>query len=107
MEFARQPEMRRQVRWYFNAVPLDDFFFIGVTERYAESMRLLCHLIGRPVPDSLPRANTNPDRQPGKAYALTPAQRSELEGILAEEIELYRFINYRLDRQLALAFGEP
>jgi SAM-dependent methyltransferase len=106
MEFARQPEMHRQVRWYFNAVPLDDFFFIGVTERYTESMRLLCHLIGRPVPDSLPRANTNPDKQAGKAYALTPAQRSELEGILAEEIELYRFINYRLDRQLALAFGE-
>jgi SAM-dependent methyltransferase len=105
IEFARQPEMRRQVRWYFNAVPLDDFFFIGVTERYAESMRLLCHQLGRPVPDSLPRDNTNPDKQPGNRYALPPARRAELECLLAEEIELYRFINYRLDRQVAIAFG--
>jgi hypothetical protein len=50
-------------------------------------------------------ANMNPDKQPGKRYALPPAQRSELESILAEEIELYRFINYRLDQQLAAAFG--
>lgn len=105
LEFAGQPEIRRQVRWYFNAVPLDDFFFIGISERYTECMRLLCHLLGRPAPAALPENNVNPNKKTGAGYALSAYQRHGLESLMAEEIELYRFIEYRLDRQLARAFG--
>jgi SAM-dependent methyltransferase len=106
MDFARQPEVQRQVRWYFNAVPLDSFFFIGVVERYAESLRLFYHLLGKPTPEVSPGMNVNPKKRMGSAYDLSPAQRSGLESILAEETELYRLVEYRLREQLALAFGE-
>jgi len=100
MDFARTEEMRDHVLWHFNAVPLDEFFFIGITERFDESLRLFCHLIGRPVPEGNLTQNVNPEKQVRQQYPLPEDQRRELEAVYAEEYELYRYAQYRLDLQL-------
>lgn len=105
MEFARLPEIRRQIRWYLNAVPLESFFFIGLTERYADSIRLFCHLLGQPGPAALETVNLNPEKAPGERYALPAAQRSELEGLYAEELVLYRHVEARFEEQSRQAFS--
>jgi len=105
MEFARHENIRASLFWYLNAVPLEDFFFVGLTEAYDDSMRLFCHLLGVPAPASSRTINTNPDKAVTQRYQLSPAHRSELEGLYAGEIELYRFAKYRLEEQLRQAFG--
>lgn len=105
MEFARHENIRDSLFWYLNAVPLEDFFFVGITERYMESMKLFCHLMNIPPPREKKTVNTNPEKQGMRRYTLSPAQRSELEGLYALEIEMYRLARYRLDEELRLAFG--
>lgn len=105
MEFARHDNIRSSLFWYLNAVPLEDFFLVGLTELYDDSMRLFCHLLGVPEPAASRTINTNPDKAVSQRYPLAPAQRSELEGIYAGEIELYRYAEYRLREQLRRAFG--
>jgi len=105
LEFARTPEMRGQQAWYVDALPRERFLFIGITERYAESLRLLCHLLGVAAPKTIPTVNTNPEKNPRHRYILTRHQREELEILYAEDIELYRYAKRRLDRQLRQAFG--
>ena len=79
---------------------LDDFYFIGITERFEESLQLFCRLIGRPVPVESLRKNVNPDKKLRQPYALPPEQRHELEALYEEEYELYRYAQYRLEEQL-------
>ena len=106
MDFAREESMIRQTRWYFNAVPLEKFLFIGIAEEFGVSLALLCRLLGVEPPESVGNINTNPQKRPESRYALTRAQREELNGLYAEEIELYRYARYRLQAQLDRVFGK-
>jgi len=106
MEFARHDNIRASLFWYLNAVPLESFFFIGLTEMYEPSLRLFCHLLDVPPPETSRSINTNPQKAVSQRYSLSPAHRSELEGIYAAEIELYQFAKYRLREQYRAAFGE-
>lgn len=105
LEFARNKSIINQIRWYFNAVPLDDFLFIGISEEFDASMRLFCHLMGIDAPDKIDQANVNPNRTLS-GYTLTDAQRNELSGLYAEEIELYNLVRRRLSVHLRQAFGD-
>jgi hypothetical protein len=104
MDFARDEDMIRQVRWYFNAVPLDNFFFIGISEEFSSSLRLLCDLLGVEMPIVIKSTNINPGKTTDR-YSLTKAQKNELTGLYSEEIELYNFARYRLQMQLVDVFG--
>jgi SAM-dependent methyltransferase len=89
MEFARKDEIRRQVLWYFNAVPLADFFFIGVSEWYEASMALFCHRMGiEPMTSVNDSLNTNPNRQQS-TYPLSELQLREFKTLFVEEFSLY------------------
>lgn len=103
LEFARREEMRRQVRWYFNAVPLDEFLFIGISDRFEDSMRLFRYLFHLPPPATGPEAvNINPAKKLARHYALPPAVRLELEALYDEERHLYQLVRDRLDQFLQL-----
>ncbi|NBD38155.1 MAG: sulfotransferase family 2 domain-containing protein [Verrucomicrobia bacterium] len=104
MKFARMAEMRRLTRWHFDAVPLERFLFIGIMEEYNLSLRVFCELLGLEPPERISRVNTNPDRN-DKGYALTRAQRRELEGLYDEEIRLYEQCRDRLRRQAEQLLG--
>ncbi len=105
LEFAGTPEIRNQQTWYLDALPWDQFLFIGITERYEESLRLLCHLLGVAPPQSIAAVNTNPAKDVAQRYVLTDGQRKQMEFLYAEDLEFYRYATSRLDRQLRQAFG--
>lgn len=98
MKFAREPEILRLVRWHINGVPLERFLFIGIMEEYDLSLRVFCELLGVNPPGRISKVNTNPARKED-GYALTRAQRRELEGLYDEEIRLYEQCRDRLRRQ--------
>jgi len=67
---------------------LERLAFVGLTERFAESVVALCRRFGWPAPDTPPRVNVTPDR-PGLAE-LDPDTRAALAEWTALDAELYR-----------------
>lgn len=86
VDFARHPEMRREMQDYFRRVDLDDFFFIGLTERFDADVRLLAERLGWPPPE-VPRVNTAPGPP-----QITGEEHRELEAAMADAIDLYERI---------------
>ena len=108
LEFARREEMRRQVRWYLNAVPLDEFLFIGISDRFEESMRLFRYLFRLPPPASGREShNTNPAKDTARDYPLPRPLRLELEALYDEERHLYQLARDRLDQLLERLPPDP
>lgn len=106
LDFARSDEMVQQVRWYLNGIPLEKFFFIGITEHYDASLKMLCHLLNVDQPENLKSTNINPERGVASRYALPETTRQELEALYAPEVKLYQLACDRLSQQLAETFGE-
>jgi len=87
-DFAARDETRNEMSRYFGCVAPEDFAFIGLTERFPESMRLfvqLFHLTAVPAA----RANANPARS-DDTYSLPEDLRSEIAALNAEDCALYR-----------------
>lgn len=106
LDFARSDEMVQQVRWYFNGIPFEKFFFVGITEHYDASLRMLCHLLNVKQPENLKNANINPERRVASRYALPDATRLEIEALYTPEMRLYQLACDRLSQQLVETFGE-
>lgn len=83
VEFARHPEMRREMLHYFERVELSDFFFIGLMERFDTDVRELAQLLGWPEPD-IPKENISRERP-----RVSDDELHEIEHALGEAIELY------------------
>lgn len=83
---------------------LSEMAFVGLTERYAESMILICDLLGVAPPLAPPRANSNP-RQPDATVryrnGLAPAIVSRLEEFNRNDLELYAFASDLFTQQWA------
>jgi hypothetical protein len=62
--------------------------FVGVTDRFEESIRLLCLMCDWPLPDAVPHENRTTVR-PG-TKAVSPEARAALEELTALDAELYR-----------------
>jgi hypothetical protein len=105
MEFARHENIRSSLFWYLNAVPVEAFDFIGITEEYDRSMRVFCQLLGVPEPEASGTVNTNPDKPVASRYPLAPPQRLELEALYAAEIDLYDRARLRLEAEYQALFG--
>lgn len=86
LDFAHHPAMRREMLQYFERVKLDDFFFVGLMERFDEDIRELARLLGWPQPQ-IPKANTAPER-PRVSYN----EIREIERTQEEAIDLYHRI---------------
>lgn len=61
-EFAELDWMRNLATRYLAGKPLADFEFVGVAEKFLESLHVFGATVGWPAPLPAPRANTNPER---------------------------------------------
>jgi len=69
-QFSDLDWMQNETCRYLAGKPIDEFEFVGVSEKFSQSMRLFCATFGFGNLDEIPRANTNPDKMDGD-YALS------------------------------------
>ncbi len=67
---------------------LERVAFVGVTDRFDESIRVLCRMCDWPVPDAVPHEARTPGRP--RAEAVSPEARAALKELTALDSELYR-----------------
>ena len=82
---ARDPEKDREMLDLAKA-HLREFAFVGVSERFAESVTTLCGRFGWPVPATMPSANVADE-----AGGIEPAIRRRIEERNVADRELYDF----------------
>ena len=73
---------------------LSEMTVVGTTENYAESVELVCDLLGFPPPAVLPRKNTNPlrtEEQSRYRAQLPPKLVAQLEELTREDRQVYDF----------------
>jgi hypothetical protein len=83
---------------------------VGLTERYAESMRLIADRFGLLIPTDLPRANLNPQRtSPAMRYQdqLGPDVVARLEELNRYDLELYAHARELFEQQWARYQAQP
>jgi hypothetical protein len=77
---------------------LEQFAFVGIAERFAESINLLCHIFGWQLPAALPRVNVSP--QAAKRDSLA----ADVLGYVTKknhlDIALYEFAMNLFDMRL-------
>lgn len=81
---------------YLARKPVGDFQFIGIAERFEESMRLFCRTYGFRDVDVLPCVNTNPDRK-SERYDLSPEDRAHIVERNQLDLAWYQQAIERLD----------
>jgi hypothetical protein len=100
-EFADLDWMRNLACRYLARKPLGDFAFVGVSERFEESMAVFSRVLGFRRVLSSPRLNTNPQR--GEAcYALSADERSFILERNQADLLWYEQACCRLDAERAL-----
>ena len=85
-EFAAHPGVQREMLSYFERVAVEDFYFIGLMERFDDDVHELASRLGWPEPE-VPRENVAKERP-----ALDEAELRAVGEALAETVELYRRI---------------
>lgn len=88
---ARGPEKDREMLELAKS-HLRDFAFVGVSERFAESVTRLCARFGWPVPSAMPNANVS-----SEATGIEPSVRRRIAERNAADRELYDFAVELLD----------
>jgi hypothetical protein len=66
--------------------------FIGLTERYDESLLILNRLVARDLNPSYRRTNTARDNEVAQRLLADPATRRQIETMYGEEFALYEFV---------------
>lgn len=80
---------------------LASFAWVGITERFEESLLLLCYELGLPVPAGLGRENVNLSRP--RSEELSSAEHEALLRVNAADLKLYEGASRRFDaRYLAM-----
>jgi hypothetical protein len=98
-QFAALPLMRNEMTRYLAGKPDFAFAFIGVTERFTESLRIFNATFGLSFRGPAPVENVNPHRA-GKTYPVTDAVYARLEELNQADLASYRDAVERLDRSL-------
>jgi hypothetical protein len=99
-QFADLEWMRNYTGHYLAHKPVEDFEFVGIAERFEESVRRFCETFGFRDTQRVPRDNTNPDRD-GASYAVSPEDRAYILERNADDLAWYREASERLTRTLA------
>jgi hypothetical protein len=89
---------------------LAEMAIIGLTERYPESVILMCDFLGVQAPATLARANINPQRSSATMRYrdhLDPAVLARLEELNHADIQLYAFAHERFEQQWASYQAHP
>lgn len=79
---------------------LADFEFVGVTERFTETVQLMCHNFGWPEPSEPPYVHKTTTREPSP-QSLSADTRARIEDLTRLDGELYRFACDLFDRRYA------
>lgn len=98
-EFADQEWMRNETTRYLARKPVDAFEFVGVSERFGDSMELFCAAFGFRSMGAMPSENVNPDR----TTARYPLSREDYAYILernAEDLAWYEAACRRLEAEM-------
>jgi Sulfotransferase family len=67
---------------------LERVAFVGLTDRFEESIRLLCRMCDWPLPDAVPHEKRTPGRP--RTKEVSPKARAALEELTALDADLYR-----------------
>jgi hypothetical protein len=86
--FAALPEMRDVQARFVGEVPVERLAFVGLTERYDDSLRLFRRAFYPDMTVETERHNTNPERD-GDRYPLEPQVRASIEDLNAADVALY------------------
>ena len=84
--FAALPEMRDVQSRFLGEVPPERLAFVGITERYDDSIDLFRRAFYPALPSTTERVNVNPERG-GDRYELEPPVRSEVERLNADDLK--------------------
>jgi hypothetical protein len=87
-EFAAEPKVRNGQTWSTGGKPIEDFAFVGITERYDEGLDLFGRMYDVDTTDVV-RLNVNPDRT-GSGYDIPDETRRVVESYNRRDLELYR-----------------
>ncbi|HVU35878.1 MAG TPA: sulfotransferase family 2 domain-containing protein [Opitutaceae bacterium] len=99
-EFARLDWMRNEASRYLTEKPVSDFAFVGVSERFDDSLRIFewRFMPGARLASRVD--NTNPERR-GPGYKLAPEVVSQILELNATDLALYDEAVVRLNGELA------
>jgi hypothetical protein len=98
--FAALPEMRDVQARFLGEVPVSSLAFVGLTERYEESIELFRRAFYPALPIEAARSNANPERT-GERYDLEPATRAAIAELNRADVELYAQAEARFEALLA------
>ncbi len=99
-KFAELPMMGNEMTRYLAGKPLRDFRFVGIMEKFPESLQRFSATFGVPAPGQPPRENVNPHWQ-GADYGIPDWLYAHLEALNAADLAAYRAALAELGRALA------
>jgi hypothetical protein len=95
--FAELEWMRNESTRYLAGKPVEDFEFVGITERFGESIGQFCRTFGYRDVVRHPRVNINPGRV-SESYALPDRVRARLLELNRDDLGWYARAAERLSR---------
>lgn len=99
VEFAGKSEMEEKKENLKSFDP-GNFDFIGITERYEETLKMLKICFPELNIDIVKPQRVNPEKKPGELYQLPNADGEKLEKILSARIDLYNKALRRFEADL-------
>ena len=99
-DFAALPAMRNEATRYLAGKPAAAFRFIGITERFNESLQVFGATFGVRLPPARPRENVNPDRA-AENYQISPALHDRILALNLADLALYHAASGQLGQLLA------
>lgn len=99
LQFAELDWMRNEATRYLAGKPLDAFAFVGIAERFEESLQRLGHRFSWSGQVLARRDNTNPARLTDR-YELTTAERECIAALNADDQVMYDQAVAALDGEL-------
>lgn len=87
--FCEKPEFQNIYAKYFTDFALDNFDFIGITERYQESLEALSTKLSIPLPVEYADKNSNAQKPLGHYYEITDEFRKYLTSLNSLDMEIY------------------
>ena len=89
---------------------IDTMEVVGLTERYEESVLMICDVLGTPIPSALPRLNTNPHRNtPSSDYrrTLSPRVIAQIEDLTSFDRVAYNYATEKFRERWGLYQSKP
>jgi hypothetical protein len=97
--FAALPEMRDVQSRFLGQVPMSRLAFVGLTERFDESIELFRRAFYPALDVSVTQTNANPERS-GARYDLEPGVRRAIEQLDRADMRLYAAARARFEELL-------